>query len=43
MDEAGTNGVECSRKGASGKRFAGAIKFLVNARDLQIKCARVLH
>ena len=24
-------------------RVAGAIRYLVNARDLQIECARVLH
>ena len=28
---------------ASGRRFAGAIRSLVNARDLQLECARVLH
>ena len=28
---------------ASGRRGVGAIRFLVNARDLQIECARVLH
>ena len=27
----------------SGRRVAGAIRSLVNARDLQIECARVLH
>ena len=27
----------------SGKRVAGAIMPLVNAKDLQIECARVLH
>ena len=27
----------------SGRRVAGAIRFLVNAKDLQLKCARVLH
>ena len=32
-----------SRKVASGRRLAGAIKSLVIARDLQIECARVLH
>ena len=39
MDESGTDGVECSRKVASGKRVAGAI----NTMDLQFECARVLH
>ena len=33
---------ECSRKVASG-RVAGAIRSLVNARSLLLKCARVLH
>ena len=28
---------------ASGRRVAGAIRSLVKARDLQLKCARVLH
>ena len=28
---------------ASGKRVAGAIRSLINARDLQFQCARVLH
>ena len=37
LDESGTDGTECSRK------VAGAIRFLVNVRDLQIECARVLH
>ena len=27
----------------SGRRVAGAIRSLVNARDLQLECARVLH
>ena len=34
-----TNGAECSRKVASGRRLAGAIRSLVNARDVQLKCA----
>ena len=28
---------------ASGRRVAGAIRSLVNARDLEIQCARVSH
>ena len=28
---------------SSGRRVAGAIRSLVNARDLQSECARVLH
>ena len=43
LDESGTDGAEYSRKVASGKRVAGVIKSPVNARDLQIECARVLH
>ena len=39
----GTYEAECSRKLASGRRVAGAIRFLVDARDLQLECARVLH
>ena len=27
----------------SGSKVAGIIKYLVNARDLQLECARVLH
>ena len=34
---------QCSRKVASGRRVAGAIRSLVNAKDLQFECARVLH
>ena len=34
---------QCSRKMASEKRVAGAIRSLVNARDLQLESARVLH
>ena len=33
------NGAECSRKVANGKRMAGAIRSLVNAKDLH----RMLH
>ena len=42
LDESGTDGAECSRKVASGIRVAGAIMSLVNARILQLECARVL-
>ena len=34
LDEAGTDGAECSRKVASKRRVAGPIRSLVNARDL---------
>ena len=43
LDESGTDGEECSRKVASGRRVAGPIRSLVNARDLQLECARVVH
>ena len=43
MDQSGTDGAECSRKVVSGRRVAGAIRSLVNARDLQLDCAGVLH
>ena len=33
----------CSRKVASGRRIAGAIRSLVDARSLQLNRARVLH
>ena len=42
MVESGTDGAECSRKVASGRRVAVAIKFLVNARGLQLECAKIL-
>ena len=38
LDESGTDGAECSRKVASGVRVAGAIRFIVNAMDLQLEC-----
>ena len=34
MDESGTDGAECSRKVASGRRVARAVNSLVNGRDL---------
>ena len=37
------DGAECSRKVASRRRVAGVIRYLVNARSLQLECARVLH
>ena len=42
MDESGTNEEECSRKVGSGRRVAVAIRSLVNARNLQLECGRVL-
>ena len=43
LDDIGTDEAECIRKVASGRRFAGAIRSLVNARSLQLECARVSH
>ena len=43
LDESGTDGAECSTKVASGRRVADAIRSLINARDLQLECTRVLH
>ena len=43
LEESGTDWVECSRKVTSGRRVAGAISSLVNARDLLFECGRVLH
>ena len=38
LDKSGTDGADCSRNEASGRRFADAIRSLVNARDLQLEC-----
>ena len=43
MDESHTDEAEYSRKVASGRRVAGAIRFLVNAKSLQLECTKVLH
>ena len=43
MDESVTDEAECSIKVASGRRVAGAIRSLVNARSVQLECARILH
>ena len=43
LNESGTEGAGCSRKVMSWRRVAGAISSLVNARGLQLECARVLH
>ena len=34
---------QCSRKVASGRRVAGAIRSLVNAKNMHIEFARVSH
>ena len=41
LDESGTD--ECSRKVANWRMVAGAIRSLVKARSLHLKCARILH
>ena len=43
LDESGTDEAECSRKAASGRRVAGTIRSLINARYLEIKNARVFN
>ena len=43
MNESGTDESECSRKVASRRRVAGAIRSLVNDRSLQLECARFLQ
>ena len=43
LDESSTDEAECHRKVESGRRVAGAIRSLVNARGLQFECARVFH
>ena len=42
LDESGTDETECSRKVASGRRVAGAIRSLVNVRSLQLEQIRQL-
>ena len=42
LEKSGTDGADCSRNVASGRRVASAIRSLINARDLQLQCARVL-
>ena len=43
LDDRGTDDAECSRKVSSGRRVAGAIKSLMNAKGLSLECAKVLH
>ena len=38
LDESGTDGAECRRKVASGRKVAGVIRSLVNARVLELEC-----
>ena len=43
LDESGTGGEGCSRTVAIRRRMAGAIRSLVNARNLKFEGASVLH
>ena len=43
LDKSGTDEAEHRRNVASGRRVTGAIRSLVNARSLQIECARAFH
>ena len=43
LEESGTDGTGCSRMVTSGRKVAGAIRSLVNAMDLKLEWARVLH
>ena len=43
LDESGTDEAEYSRKMVSWRRVAGAIRSLVNARNLQFECATILQ
>ena len=43
LDESGTDEAECRRKSARERRVGCAIRSLVNARGLQLQCARILH
>ena len=37
LNESGTDGTDCNRKVVSGRRVAGAIAVLVNARNLELE------
>ena len=43
MDESGTDEAKCIRLVASGRMVARTIRSPVNARRLQLECARVSH
>ena len=43
LDKAGSDGAECQRKLASGRKVASVIRSLANARSLQLEYARVLR
>ena len=43
LNESVTHETECNRKVASKRKVLGAVRSLVNAKDLQLDCVRVLH
>ena len=43
LNESSTNGALCHRKVTSGRKVSGAIRSLINARNVQLECDRVLH
>ena len=43
LDESGTDETECRRMGANGRKVAGTIRSVVNARGLQLQRERMLH
>ena len=43
LDEPGTDVAECRRKVTSVRKVAGTIRSLLNARGLELECARVLY
>jgi hypothetical protein len=43
LNKKGTDDAECCRKVSNGRKVAGAIKSLVNAKSLSLECTRVLH
>src|SRR5678816_2738899 len=43
VDEKGTDDAECSMKVVKGRKMAGAIKSLVDAKGIRLECARVLY
>ena len=43
LDETCTDGAECLRKAASGRKIADTMKSFANSRGLKLECTRVLH
>ena len=43
LNKKGTDDAKCCRKVSNGRKVAGAIKSLVNAKSLSLECTRVLH